>query len=44
MQTHVKHTPLRRDVIATIGLQVLVFGLNRSADDNSIQSSRPPTA
>lgn len=37
-------TPLRLDVIATIGLQVFVCGLYRSADDNSMQSSRPPTA
>lgn len=39
-----EHTPLRLDVIATIGLHVFVCGLYRSADDNSIQSSRPPTA
>lgn len=38
------HTPLRLEVMATMGLHVLVCGLYRSALDNSMQSSRPPTA
>ena len=36
-------TPLLLDIMATMGLHVLVAGLYRSADDNSVQSSRPPT-
>ena len=37
-------TPLLLELMATIGLHVLVFGLYRSADDSSVASSRPPTA
>lgn len=37
-------TPERRDIIATMGLQVLVAGLYLSAEESSVQSSRPPTA
>ena len=36
-------TPLLLDIIATIGLQVLVAGLYRSAEESSVQSSLPPT-
>ena len=40
---HFLLTPLLLDIMATIGLQVLVAGLYLSAEDNSVQSSRPPT-
>lgn len=44
LETNKILTPLLRDVIATMGLQVFVCGLYLSAEDNSMQSSRPPTA
>ena len=38
------HTPLRLEFIATTGDHWFALGLYRSAVDNSVASSRPPTA